>query len=147
MANDYDAAAANQERLKALRDAAGREARDGPANSYQLGGDHYRKRPIQHWDFVLANGIPYMEAQVMKYLFRWRDKGGLLDLEKARHYLDKLIEHETTATSPAAPDDLADEQRRRVVCEHVWVKDEERGCVRCDRCGVRKVDVPEARCR
>jgi hypothetical protein len=101
MANDYDTAAANQERLKALQDAAGREARNGPANSYQHGGDHYRKRPIQHWDFVLANGIPYMEAQVMKYLLRWRDKGGLLDLEKARHCLDKLIEHETAAAAPA----------------------------------------------
>jgi len=64
------------------------------ANDVQIGGDHYRKRAIQHWDFVIANRIPYMEAQVMKYTFRWQDKAGLSDLRKARHFLDKLIEVE-----------------------------------------------------
>jgi hypothetical protein len=61
------------------------------ANTRQVGGSHYQK-PIQHWDFVIANGIPYLEAQIMKYVFRWREKNGLQDLEKARHFLDKLIE-------------------------------------------------------
>jgi hypothetical protein len=68
------------------------------ANSRQIGGEHYRKvaGAPQHWDFVLAHGIPYMEAQIIKYLMRWRDKGGLQDLEKAKHFLEKLIEHEST---------------------------------------------------
>jgi hypothetical protein len=63
------------------------------ANEKQVGGMHYAK-PIQHWDFVLANNIPYMEAQIMKYVFRWREKNGLEDLEKAKHFLEKLIEWE-----------------------------------------------------
>lgn len=66
-----------------------------PANQRQVGGDHYKKQGIQHWDYVLANGIPYMEAQIIKYVSRWRDKGGIQDLEKAKHFLEKLIEHES----------------------------------------------------
>jgi hypothetical protein len=31
----------------------------------------------------------------VKYVTRWRQKGGVEDLRKARHYLDKLIELET----------------------------------------------------
>ena len=64
------------------------------ANDTQVGGDHYRS-PIQHWDYVLANEIPYMEAQIIKYVTRWRKKNGVQDLHKARHFLDKLIEYET----------------------------------------------------
>ena len=61
------------------------------ANDKQVGGNHYNK-PIQHWDFVIANDIPYMEAQIIKYVFRWRDKNGRQDLYKAKHFLEKLIE-------------------------------------------------------
>jgi hypothetical protein len=63
----------------------------GGANARQVGGDHYHTR-IQHWDFVVANNIPYLEAQILRYVVRWRRKGGLEDLEKATHYLDKLKE-------------------------------------------------------
>lgn len=66
----------------------------GGANSVQVGGDHYKKQVVQHWDYVLANDIPYMEAQIIKYVSRWRDKNGMEDLKKAQHFLSKLIEHE-----------------------------------------------------
>jgi hypothetical protein len=74
------------------------------ANETQVGGEHYRSE-IQHWDFVLANDIPYMEAQIIKYVYRWRKKNGLQDLAKARHFLDKLIEVETEriAQPPGVP--------------------------------------------
>jgi hypothetical protein len=62
------------------------------ANERQVGGDHYLKQPIQCWDYITANGIPFLEGCVIKYVSRWRGKGGVEDLEKARHYLDKLIE-------------------------------------------------------
>lgn len=61
------------------------------ANDRQEFGDHYQT-PIQHWDFVLANNIGYLEGCATKYLVRWRKKNGLQDLIKARHYVDKLIE-------------------------------------------------------
>lgn len=65
----------------------------GGANAYQVGGNHYRSA-IQHWDYVLANGIPYLEAQIIKYLTRWRKKGGHQDLRKTQHVLKKLFESE-----------------------------------------------------
>lgn len=64
------------------------------ANERQEGGGHYKGAPVEHWDFVLMHGIPYMEAQIIKYAMRWRKKGGLEDLRKARHFIDKLIEWE-----------------------------------------------------
>ncbi len=43
------------------------------ANDRQVDGDHYKGK-IQHWDYVLANDLPYLEAQVIKYVTRWRKK-------------------------------------------------------------------------
>lgn len=71
-----------------------RDDRPPIANDRQIGGNHYRSM-IQHWDYVVANEIPYLEAQVIKYLTRWRKKNGMEDVLKAKHYLDKLIEVET----------------------------------------------------
>lgn len=60
----------------------------------QIGGDHYRSKSIQPIEFILANGLGFCEGNVVKYVTRWKDKGGLADLKKARHYLDFLIESE-----------------------------------------------------
>jgi hypothetical protein len=67
------------------------------ANDRQVGATHYQGEKIQHWDFVLMHKMPYMEAQVFKYVLRWKEKNGLEDLRKARHFLDKLIEYELGA--------------------------------------------------
>ena len=64
------------------------------ANDVQHGGDHYKTKGIQPWDFIISNNIGFLEGNAIKYLCRWRDKGGIQDLEKARHYIDKLIEVE-----------------------------------------------------
>jgi hypothetical protein len=64
------------------------------ANSKQVGGTHYKGPLVEHWDFVMMHGMPYMEAQIFKYVLRWRSKDGLEDLYKARHFLEKLIEVE-----------------------------------------------------
>lgn len=66
------------------------------ANDKQVGGDHYKRLSIQHWDYVLGNNIPYLEAQALRYVSRWRLKNGIEDLQKAMHYLEKLIEHQAT---------------------------------------------------
>lgn len=60
----------------------------------QVGGDHYKKQKIQPVEYIHANGIGYFEGNVIKYVTRWRDKNGIKDLEKARHYIDLLIELE-----------------------------------------------------
>lgn len=64
------------------------------ANDKQVGGSHYQEMACQHWDYVLHNDLPYLEAQITRYLGRWKLKNGLEDLEKAEHYLTKLIEWE-----------------------------------------------------
>ena len=61
----------------------------------QVGGGHYKDLPIQPVEYIHANGIGYLAGNVVKYVSRWREKGGVEDLRKARHYLDKLIELET----------------------------------------------------
>lgn len=63
-----------------------------PANTVQVGGEHYKKNAIQPWDYIVSNELGYLEGNIVKYVSRWKDKGGRQDLEKARHYLDKLIE-------------------------------------------------------
>lgn len=65
------------------------------ANAVQVAGSHYKSKAIQPWDYIASNGLGYFEGNVVKYISRHRDKGGLEDLKKARHYLDKLIELET----------------------------------------------------
>ena len=60
----------------------------------QVGGDHYKNMKIQPVEYIHANGLGYFEGNVVKYISRWRSKNGILDLEKARHYLDLLIELE-----------------------------------------------------
>ena len=61
----------------------------------QQGGSHYKSLKIQPIEYIHANGIPFAEGSVIKYVTRWRDKGGIEDLKKARHFLDLLIELET----------------------------------------------------
>jgi hypothetical protein len=61
----------------------------------QVDGDHYKNLPIQPIEFIHANGIPFCEANAIKYLCRWRNKNGIADLKKAKHYIELLIELET----------------------------------------------------
>ena len=64
------------------------------ALSVQVAGDHYKKLAIQPVEYIHANKLGFVEGSVIKYVTRWRDKGGIRDLEKAKHFLDLLIELE-----------------------------------------------------
>lgn len=66
---------------------------DGASQS-QVGGNHYKKCAIQPWDYTIANKLDYFQGSIIKYVTRWRDKGGVGDLEKALHFLKKYIETE-----------------------------------------------------
>lgn len=67
----------------------------------QIAGDHYKSLAIQPVEYIHANQIPFMEGSAIKYLTRWRNKGGIDDLRKAKHFIELLIELETRSTSPA----------------------------------------------
>lgn len=60
----------------------------------QVGGDHYKDLKIQPVEYIHANGLGYFEGNVVKYITRWREKDGVKDLEKIKHYVDLLIELE-----------------------------------------------------
>lgn len=65
------------------------------ANDRQVGGDHYKRMTIEPWDFTLRNNLGHAEAAAIEYIARWREKGGIEDLRKAIHWLEKRIELET----------------------------------------------------
>lgn len=60
----------------------------------QVGGGHYKKYKIQPVEYAMANGLNYCQANAVKYVTRYRDKGGLEDLRKAIHNIELLIELE-----------------------------------------------------
>jgi len=64
----------------------------------QIGGDHYREMAIGPLEYSLANDLGPCEANVVKYVSRWKAKGGIEDLRKARHYLDALIDWEINSS-------------------------------------------------
>ena len=64
----------------------------------QVGGNHYRKYKMQPSQFVTENKLLYPEGCVIKYVIRHQDKGGKQDLEKAKHYIDMIIERDYPTT-------------------------------------------------
>jgi hypothetical protein len=66
----------------------------------QVGGGHYKDLKIQPIEYIHANSLGYCEANVVKYISRWKSKGGLQDLEKVKHYVDLLIKLEGMYDKP-----------------------------------------------
>jgi hypothetical protein len=108
------------------------------ANERMVGGTHYQQLTalgLQHWDLVALFHLDYYQGQISKYVFRWRLKGGLEDLHKARHYLDKYIEVETAcatgvhAVGPAPGTTLCG--ARSVALDRLTILQEEVTCPRC----------------
>ena len=64
-------------------------------NAVQIGGQHYKALDPQPWDVITAWNLSFLAGNVVKYVARAPAKGGVEDLRKARHYLDKLIESAT----------------------------------------------------
>ena len=62
--------------------------------SEQIGGDHYRQGSIQPIEYIHANDMDFFSGNVVKYITRWKYKNGLEDLNKAKHYIELLIEQE-----------------------------------------------------
>ncbi len=63
------------------------------ANDIQHGGSHYmRGGSLQHWDWVAFNRLGYFEGCATKYVARHRFKNKLEDLNKAEHFIRKLLE-------------------------------------------------------
>jgi hypothetical protein len=58
----------------------------------QVGGNHYLKYKIQPVEFIIKNNIGFVEGNIIKYVLRFKEKGGVQDLLKAKHYIELLID-------------------------------------------------------
>lgn len=65
----------------------------------QVGGDHYKSMAIQPMEYSMANKLDACQHTIIKYVTRFRDKGGIQDLEKAKHCIDLLIHFERQASA------------------------------------------------
>lgn len=72
------------------------EAKDYMLNALdvQEGGNHYKKCKIQPVQYITENNLSYLQGNVIKYITRYKDKNGKQDLEKAKHYIDLILELE-----------------------------------------------------
>ncbi len=53
---------------------------------------------IEPLDYIESRRLDYHEGNIIKYVSRYKKKGGVEDLEKARVYLNRLINLETKKT-------------------------------------------------
>lgn len=70
------------------------DAERASALSVQPGGDHYRTMSIQPVEFIVANNVPFLAANIIKYASRYKAKGGAEDIRKIKHYCDLILEFE-----------------------------------------------------
>ena len=74
----------------------------------QVGCSHYKDMAIQPMEYSMANQLDACQHTAIKYITRFREKGGIQDLEKAKHVIDMLIEFERRGEFKAMRDELAD---------------------------------------
>lgn len=72
------------------------------ADYKQVGGNHYKDKAIQPWEVIERNHMGFFDGNALKYIMRYREKGGVEDLRKAAHYIEKLIEMEVAVPDPRA---------------------------------------------
>lgn len=94
---DHDHRCCKCGRVRGTEHTFGCSYRSDSANNTQVGGTHYKTEGMpQHWDLMwMMFGEAWFIGCITKYLFRYKKKNGLEDLQKAKHYLEKLIELET----------------------------------------------------
>ena len=60
----------------------------------QVGGNHYKDMKIQPSEFINKNKLQFAEGNAIKYICRHGSKGQQQDLEKAKHYIDMIIDRD-----------------------------------------------------
>lgn len=65
----------------------------------QVDGNHYKTMKVQPVEFIYANGVPYMEGNIIKYISRHKSKNGAADVRKALHYCQLILELEYGETA------------------------------------------------
>ena len=70
-------------------------SKDLSALDVQVGGSHYKDMTIQPIEYIIANDLPFIEGNIVKYITRWKQKGGVEDIKKVIHYAQILLEKNT----------------------------------------------------
>ena len=60
----------------------------------QIGGSHYKNMVVQPSEFINKNKLLFAEGNAIKYICRHKQKGERQDLEKAKHYIDMILERD-----------------------------------------------------
>lgn len=85
----------------------------------QVGGGHYKDMAIQPIEFTHKNNLNFCQGNVIKYICRYKNKNGLEDLKKVKHYVDLLIELEGYVVEKELPEDLQEIADSRIFKEVV----------------------------
>ena len=80
--------------IQKLEELADQTAKPKTAFDTQIDGNHYTKLAIQPMEYSFKNNLNCLQHTIVKYVTRYKDKGGLADLQKARHCIDMLIQLE-----------------------------------------------------
>lgn len=88
------------------------------ANKYMHGGDHYVRMGVEPWNVIdswpLEQRIGFYRGSAIKYLMRLGNKdASLQEVQKAKHYCEKLIEVLNEPVQPA-PQSEADSLREEI---------------------------------
>jgi len=75
----------------------------------QVGGNHYKDMKIQPSEFINENKLQFAEGNAIKYICRHGSKGQKQDLEKAKHYIDMIIERDYGVELPKSDEDSMDD--------------------------------------
>jgi hypothetical protein len=60
----------------------------------QISGSHYKNMVIQPVEFIHKNNLSFIQGCIIKYICRYKEKGGEADLNKIKHFVDLLLELE-----------------------------------------------------
>ena len=63
----------------------------GKKTTEQVRGTHDKNKKIEPIDYIVGNNLNFCEGNVIKYITRYKEKGGIEDLKKAKQYIDFII--------------------------------------------------------
>ena len=86
----------------------------------QIGGSHYQNFKIQPSKLAMQNELLYPEGCVIKYILRHRLKGKRQDLEKAKHFIDMIIERDYPPTVSISKDFLEEAEKEKKELEESY---------------------------
>ncbi len=77
----------------------------------QVGGNHYKDLRFQPIEYIIKNELGFCEGNIVKYITRWKLKGGREDLEKVIHYAQILLDYPSPKVE--SPEEQMEKEKTR----------------------------------